>query len=253
MKRLFCTMMNRMYCENYKLLIMINDFIRIHIPLTKNVENVLGLLQKYPVYKDLEPFREYEFDILEDLCKTLIDCIEVMNSFMFSKENQLKQYMSKQEIGFNVNNFVSSFRRDIMFVRDQSMLFISYIAFFHRLHFKFLKHIKAKLALLDSQLDHDIRIEDHPEQRKKKANVVMSELKQHGGVEDEDVLNEVFTTMSDVDDDDDEEEEQEEQEVCGQQEDQLFFSWDGVDAQSWQNDPSYKNPMKSETSSVLDV
>ena len=60
MKRLFIAINNRMYCEYFKLNKIIIEYILKNVNEKKIIDMVK--VNNYPVYKDLEPFKEYKFD-----------------------------------------------------------------------------------------------------------------------------------------------------------------------------------------------
>jgi hypothetical protein len=81
-------------------------------------------------------------------------------SNIINKENELKIHKKKQEIGLNINNFVTTFNYNIIMIKEKGMLFISYIEFFHNLHTKYLQRFTMKMNLMYTQVTNDIRFED---------------------------------------------------------------------------------------------
>jgi hypothetical protein len=62
MKRLFLAINNRMYCEYYKLYKIIIEYVKENISDKKSLE-IVKATNTFPVYKDLEPYKQYSFDI----------------------------------------------------------------------------------------------------------------------------------------------------------------------------------------------
>ena len=58
-KRLFSAIINRMYCEFFKLYKIVVDYIKSNINDKKLLE-LVNIHNQFPVYKDLEPFKKYE-------------------------------------------------------------------------------------------------------------------------------------------------------------------------------------------------
>ncbi len=162
MKRMFFAINNRMYCEYYKLYKIVVDYVKEYITDKKTLELVKSL-NTFPVYKDLEPYKQYNFEIIQDLHEHIIILLYGINDFILNKENELHIHKKKQEIGLNINNFVTTFNFNIIMVKEKGMLFISYIDFFHTLHTKYLQRFSMKMNLIYSQVTHDIRFEDAPQ------------------------------------------------------------------------------------------
>lgn len=162
MKRMFLAINNRMYCEYYKLYKIVIEYVKEHITDKKTLELVKSL-NTFPVYKDLEPYKQYNFEIIQELHEHIIILLYGINDFILNKENELQIHQKKQEIGLNINNFVTTFNFNILMVKEKGMLFISYIDFFHTLHTKYLQRFSMKMNLIYSQITHDIRFEDTPQ------------------------------------------------------------------------------------------
>lgn len=162
MKRLFFAISNRMYCEYYKLYKIVSDYIKTSVN-DKKILDLLKINNKFPIYKDLEPFKQYSFDVIQDIHENIIMLVSVINDFIIIKHNELISYQKKQDVGFNINNFVSTFNYNISLMKENGVLFISYLDFCHNLHTKYLKRFATKVQLMNSQINHDIQFEDNVE------------------------------------------------------------------------------------------
>ena len=60
MKRLFLAINNRMYCEYYKLYKIIAEYVKENIN-DKKTQDLIKVTNIFPVYKDLEPYKQYKF------------------------------------------------------------------------------------------------------------------------------------------------------------------------------------------------
>jgi hypothetical protein len=97
-----------------------------------------------------------------------------------NKESELEIHKKKQDIGLNINNFVSTFNYNIIMIKEKGMLFISYIEFFHNLHTKYLQRFTMKMELMFNQVTHDIRFEDGPKLNEtKKQELIKNYENQH--------------------------------------------------------------------------
>jgi hypothetical protein len=159
MKRLFLAINNRMYCEYYKLYKIIAEYVKANIQ-DKKTQDLIKITNIFPVYKDLEPYKQYKFEMIQEIHENIILLLYEINEFIINKENELKIHKKKQEIGLNINNFVTTFNYNIIMIKEKGMLFISYIEFFHNLHTKYLQRFTMKMNLMYTQVTNDIRFED---------------------------------------------------------------------------------------------
>ena len=73
MKRLFYAINNRMYCEYYKLNKIIIDFILKSVDDKKYTDVIKP--NEYPIYKDLEPYKDYDFETTLDIHQNILNQI----------------------------------------------------------------------------------------------------------------------------------------------------------------------------------
>ena len=158
MKRLFLAINNRMYCEYFKLYKIIIEYI-----LNSNHEKKITDLVKvnnYPVYKDLEPFKEYKFEIVSDIHEDILNLLSILLSTITNKENELLIHKGKQRIGLNIDNFITTFNYNITTNKEKLTLFVTYIEFFHKLHTTYLKRFANKIQLMYSHVNNDIQFDE---------------------------------------------------------------------------------------------
>jgi hypothetical protein len=158
MQRLFLAINNRMYCEYFKLYKIIVEYIAKNIQDKKLIE--LTRLSNYPVYKDLEPFREYSFETIQEIHENILNLISALISVLSNKELELNAYRSKQDIGLNIDNFVTSFNFNNIVMREEIVSFLTFVEFFHKLHTKYLKRFSQKIQLMYVHINTDIRLDD---------------------------------------------------------------------------------------------
>jgi hypothetical protein len=173
MKRLFLAINNRMYCEYYKLYKIISDYVKENI-IDIKILDIVKVTNIFPVYKDLEPYKQYNFEIIQEIHENIILLLYGINEFIINKEHELDIHHQKQETGLNINNFVTAFNYSIIMVKQKGILFISYIQFFHNLHTKYLQRFSMKMNLMYSQVTHDIRFDDTPKTSEIKKNELIS-------------------------------------------------------------------------------
>jgi hypothetical protein len=161
MKRIFLFVNNRMYCEYFKLYKLISSYVIENVTDKKILEIIKG--NNFPVYKDLEPFKDYKFEVTVEIHENILVLLNSIASIINNRENELSIHKSKQLIGLNIDNFVNSFNYEITLMREKVNLFLSYIEFFHKLHSKYLKRFSNKIQLMSNHINSDIQFDENSE------------------------------------------------------------------------------------------
>ena len=193
MNRMFLSITNRMYCDYYKLFKIMVEYVREHIPDNK-LTDLIKVHDNFPIYKDLEPFKQYDFQCIQGLHEIILVILGYIHTYITNKEHDLKVYQTKNQIGLNIDSFVSTFSFNIVVIRQQAVLFINYIEFFHKIHTKYLKRFTTKLNLMLSQINNDIKL-DNPKDTASVKNDTINDLREHGL--DRDLLREIKVSISD--------------------------------------------------------
>ena len=182
MKRLFSCILNRMYCEFFKLYKIITEYIKTSIT-DKKIKELLNIHNQYPVYKDLEPYKVYEFETIESIHAVVLELLVSLINLYLTKEDELKKYQNKNKVGFNIDNFVNTIMFNNIMLREKIHLFINYLTFFHKLQIKYLTRYTHKLELVISQLDSDIDFEEKKDSIEEEPEMVVEEYKNKNVVE----------------------------------------------------------------------
>ena len=161
MKRIYYAITNRIYCEYFKLYKIISDYIMGHIKDDKKIIEIIHInANSYPVYKDLEPFKQYDFDITQNIHETIMTLLGSLCNYILHKEHDLDLYKIKNSTGLNIDNFIHTFHYNITMIKEKLTLFINYVEIFHKLHTKFFSRFTMKMHLFVSQINSDIKFED---------------------------------------------------------------------------------------------
>jgi len=169
MQKYFSALNNRMYCEYYKLYKIVSEYIEQNIGIAQNKTfEMIKSNSKFPIYKDLEPYKQYNFETIEEVHKTIISLLTTIHEYIVLKEAELDAFKMKQYSGFNINNFVNTFDFNIIIVKQKLTLFMSYLEFFHNIHTKHFKRFSKKMKLMDDHINDDIQFDDSP--RRKNSN-----------------------------------------------------------------------------------
>ena len=157
--RLYCAITNRMYCDYYKLFKIIIDYVKTNITDKKLLE-LVQVNDNFPVYKDLEPFKQYDFQTIQTIHEVILVIIHSLNTIMIKKDHDLQLYQNKNKIGLNIDNFVNTHVFNNTIMREKIGLFVSYTEFFHKLHTKYFKRFTMKLNLMLQQVNNDIKLDN---------------------------------------------------------------------------------------------
>jgi len=192
MRRLFLAINNRMYCEYFKLYKIIIEYIFQNIT-DKKITEVIKV-NNFPIYKDLEPYKEYKFEIVLDLHENILVLLSSIINNIDNKENELLIYQNKKKIGLSIDNFITSFNYDIIMMKEKVILFLTYIEFFHQLHTKYLKRFSNKIQLMYTHINNDIRFDESLELNADKQHEILSEFT-HSNI-DKQLLSELKRTIN---------------------------------------------------------
>lgn len=173
MKRLYYAITNRIYCEYFKLYKIVVDYILENIDDDKKMLDLVKVNNNFPVYKDLEPFKQYEFEIIQSIHETIVGLLNAIHNYLMHKEHDLKLHQEKNATGLNIDNFIQTFNFNNVVLREKLSLFLNYIEFFHKLHTKYFKRFTTKMQLFVSQINHDIKFEDSAELNKTKRKSML--------------------------------------------------------------------------------
>ena len=189
MKKFYLALNNRMYCEYYKLYKIILQYTEDIIGTNKNIV-MLKSNNIFPIYKDLEPLKQYNFDIIEELHKTIVSLLNALNDHILFKESQLQLFQKKQKSGLNINNFVNTFDFDVVVIKQKCLLFLSYLDFFHTIHTKHFKRFSKKMKLMNDYLDEDIKFDEELQHREDDSLKSSASMASFDFNEDENIVTE---------------------------------------------------------------
>jgi hypothetical protein len=166
MKRLFLAINNRMYCEYFKLYKIITEYIYENIN-DKKITEIIKV-NNFPVYKDLEPFKEYSFETTTEIHENILVIVNSIISNLNTRENELNIHRGKQALGLNIDNFITTYNFELTVIKEKVSMFLTYIEFFHKLHTKHLKRFSNKIQLMYTHISTDIRFDETIEMNKDK-------------------------------------------------------------------------------------
>jgi len=157
--RYFLAISNRVYCEYYKLCKIIIEFINENMK-ELNITGPLKMDEKIPVYRDVEPFKQYEFDHVIDIHNHIIVLLNLLFTDISNKKHKLKNHLFKNHGGLNTDNFVLTFKHNILVFKNKTEMFMGYLSFFHKLHIKYLTRTNERANQINNAVTTDINFED---------------------------------------------------------------------------------------------
>ena len=177
MKRIFLAINNRIYCEYFKLNKIILEYIQQNISSKKIIDIIK--INNYPVYKDLEPFKEYKFELVIEMHDSILNMLTLLMSELTAKENELAIHVNKQLIGLYIDNYITTFNFNNNIMKEKILLFINYIEFFHKMHIKYLKRFSSKLKLMYTYIINDIKFDNNLDINKNKNDLINETLREN--------------------------------------------------------------------------
>ena len=162
---------NRIYCDYYKLFVIIYSFFKLNFK-TEKSEMILKNT-KYPIYKDLEPYKIYDFDTINDIHQDIIRLIEYINKIIQQNEDEIKTHQSKLSSGINIDNYIHNLEYHNNIIVNNVNLYKKYLSAYHTYHLSFLSNLNSKLNCIHEQLDNDINF---TQPVKEKKSIIMTKI-----------------------------------------------------------------------------
>lgn len=155
---------NKIYSQYYKLLKIITHYINnLKEFKEENREYLIYINNKkkdYPVYKDLELFKEYDFRVIKCLQSDIFDIINKLILFIHKKEDILKNDKELSNNGINIDIFVNAIQFDILIVKQNIDFYKNYLNIFNRYHIQYYSRLNIKLLILLGQINTDVKFEE---------------------------------------------------------------------------------------------
>lgn len=156
MKSIFNGITNRIYCEYYKLYKMIYNYINTEVKDTAIMEKIK--IKNYPIYKDLEPLKTYNFDLIIDIQKNIIETIDCLFNYLTTKETELKNVCSTSDLGINIENLVNYQTYSNTLLNEKINIFCKYLNVFHKHHNKYFSRLLIKGKMMIGIVNEDIHL-----------------------------------------------------------------------------------------------
>jgi hypothetical protein len=158
MQKIFAAVDNRMYCEYYKLYQLMWDYINADLKDTRVYSKLHCLKKTFPVYKDLEPFKAYAFELTTEVQEDLLEIIRVLEEHLSAKTAELSKDKCQSERGLHIENIVNVQQFQAALIHERITMFLRYLETFHAHHNKYWCRLTLKSKLIIGIVNEDIRL-----------------------------------------------------------------------------------------------
>ena len=161
MKTIFNFIDNRVYCEYYKLLKMLYEFINKEIKDKIAVEKLLITHKNYPAYKDLEPNKIYDFNITTEINNTITNIIQELKIYIQVKRDELSEKKKHSEMGINIDSMIHEQKYTIILLEERIHMFENYLNTFGNHHSKYFSRLTIKLKIMLGIVNEDFHLKQN--------------------------------------------------------------------------------------------
>lgn len=158
LKNLYHLIDNKIYCEYYKLLKLIYNYIKTTERLNKIIVIPSNINNKYPQYKDLEPFKIYEFHFINDIHDDLINILNDILNYCNKELINLNREKNNKKNGLNLDNYINTIEYDIFLIKQNINLYVNYLKVFHNYHLTYLSRLNIRVNIIWGQVSSDIKL-----------------------------------------------------------------------------------------------
>jgi hypothetical protein len=183
MKSLFCYIDNRIYCEYYKLYRIICEYISSGLNDKNFSDKLVALHKKFPIYKDLEPTKIYDFNITHEISSSINYYISELQTYINLKKQELAVEQTKANSGINIHNLINEHEYKISLLEEKTNMFLRYLNTFHIHHTKYFDRLTSKLRLTNTIVNEDINLKQNSSlQMKPQHKAYVDTLPHHASI-----------------------------------------------------------------------
>jgi hypothetical protein len=161
MKTIFLYIDNRIYCEYYKLYRIICEYVTTDLNDKSFADKVAALYKKFPIYKDLEPTKVYDFSITNEINSSINQIILELQNYNLLKKSELENEQKKASSGINIHNLIHEQVYRISLLEEKINMFMRYLDTFHTHHTNYLNRLIIKLKLMNQIVNEDISLKQN--------------------------------------------------------------------------------------------
>lgn len=155
MLKLYNYIDNRIYGDYYKLFFMMNDYLSDKL-LQEQCASIKELKKKslYPVYKDLDSFKSYDFDTINNIHQDVISIVKKVYEIHGENEEKIKTRQESLYYGINLDNYIINQQHLNQELLMTNNLHRNYICVYHKLHDNILDNFLEKVELFFEQINN---------------------------------------------------------------------------------------------------
>ena len=157
MKNIFNFIDNRVYCEYYKLHRMLFDFIK-DIKDKSIVDKLFAIYKKYPIYKDLEPTKVYDFNVTIEINTTIHNALQDLKEYLHIKKREMNTKQKQTEMGINIHSIIHEQMYNNIILEERIHMFENYLNTFIKHHSKYFSRLTIKLKLMFGIVNEDFHL-----------------------------------------------------------------------------------------------
>jgi hypothetical protein len=158
MQHVFNFIDNRIYCEYYKLHRMLYDFIGKEIKEKNIVDKLLITHKKYPIYKDLEPTKIYDFNITIEINHAIQNAVQELKEYLSAKKQELNDKKKRSEMGINIHSIIHEQVYNNIMLEERIHMFENYLNTFISHHSKYFSRLLIKMKLMLGIVNEDFHL-----------------------------------------------------------------------------------------------
>jgi hypothetical protein len=138
--------MNRMYCDYYKLYHI--------IVLELNEKKILQIeLKTYPQYKDLDVLHEYNTETVKNIHSDILLILHKLYEKFKTNQLHVQEHVDTKKSVLSISNFLNTLKFDNGLLENQIMLYINYMAFFQFSQKKMLVRLYSKMKEFNTDIE----------------------------------------------------------------------------------------------------
>lgn len=156
LKSIFKLIDGRIYCEYYNLYNQVKKYGKEAMKGEKTLNN--NFEQSYPPYKHLDKDAVYDIKIIEDMQVSVISCLNDLELFLTSKEQEVKTDEQQSILGLNIDNLVYTEMFNNAILKARIEMFYKYLNAFHEHHLKYYSRLLLKVKMQIGIVNEDIQL-----------------------------------------------------------------------------------------------
>ncbi len=146
---------NRIYGDYYKLFSMIYESLKSQLTETQLYKvKELHHFKNYTIYKDLEPFKIYEFNLINQIHQDIVLVLTNINEMFMENESNIMEHRKHLHLGMNIDNYVINQKYMNYHLKMSNDLHENYLQVFHKYHNNLLHKYLEKIELFYKQICH---------------------------------------------------------------------------------------------------